>query len=62
MSEKLKPCPFCGSEARIWQNEDGTGSYYGRCKRQRCAATGPWAFDADVAAHFWNTRKDASHE
>lgn len=39
----MKPCPFCGSEARIYSNRSSAKGCYAqaRCKNKACAARGP---------------------
>lgn len=59
MSEKLNPCPFCGSTHLVI---NGRGRYV-YC--EMCNATGPEIGGDQSAAEsirLWNTRKDASHE
>ncbi len=58
MTEKLKPCPFCGSEKiyidmRDVFNEDETEYFY-TCKN--CGATAPACIDDNDALKAWNTR------
>ena len=49
MSEKLRPCPFCGSE-----DVENTGNYV---KCRNCLADGPFNYtNVDEAAENWNTR------
>jgi len=54
MSEKLKPCPFCGSDnVRAWDNSvtcrecDASGPDLGHCVGDKCR-------EASIVA--WNTR------
>lgn len=49
---KLKPCPFCGGEAKMIS---GYGRYGAVCKE--CAAKTPSADTIDDAAKIWNERK-----
>ena len=55
MSEKLKPCPFCGSEAGIPTNLDGTPVDYEitdcSCKNDDCLIAGYW-----TPIKIWQTR------
>jgi hypothetical protein len=39
----MKPCPFCGSEARIYSNRSFAKGCYAqaRCKNKACSARGP---------------------
>lgn len=64
MSEKLKPCPFCGGEAEISHGHfDGKDTSYVLCKR--CAATGEFFIISfkhssdDRAVEAWNKRVNA---
>ena len=55
MTEKLKPCPFCGSS-----NVTVYGMYpnsYARCRA--CGAEGGLCDTHDEAAAAWNRRADA---
>ena len=61
MSEKLKPCPFCGGDARLL---DGLGEYWVFCV---CRSSGPLCSSKDEAIRKWNTRHteqgaEASHD
>ena len=54
---ELKPCPFCGSEARLaikdWDNR--VDEYRAECAR--CGAINrDWVLDPAVAASAWNRR------
>lgn len=57
MQSELKPCPFCGGEAKIisplgWGNVRAV-----ECgNSDNCAATGPWFSDEKHAIAAWNTR------
>lgn len=48
---KLKPCPFCGGEAKIIS---GYGKYAVTCKE--CDATAPSTYTESDAAKAWNKR------
>ena len=58
MENELKPCPFCGHYAVLWQ--DGGQAIYGHCPK--CDASGQWFEDDDEgigrqkAIDAWNTR------
>lgn len=55
--EKLKPCPFCGSEARGQYVIPQEGySHYG-CSNDRCAV-----FHLTMKLEKWNSRKNPSME
>lgn len=66
MADKLKPCPFCGSEAVHIENYGGLG-HYGYCRS--CEARGPLrtidppnSTAYQVAVKDWNTRREAKDE
>lgn len=57
----LKPCPFCGGEAKISIDPYGIKDDWGRywaftvvC--QRCAATSGLGFNVAMIANAWNRR------
>jgi len=55
MSEKLKPCPFCGEKDEI-RHGDRRGTRWAMMYCDECGATGPDAeTDAD-AITAWNRR------
>ena len=53
MTEKLKPCPFCGSEARLMRNQ--TAFYILCCE---CSAQSLWDIHKEQAIEAWNRRAD----
>ncbi len=57
MSEKLKPCPFCGGDASIYEvtsEEENFSGYMVSCDDCGCGTT---AFDVqDMAVQSWNKR------
>ena len=57
MSE-LKPCPFCGGEARTFRSLS-TEDVYVICDSDECMACGPIKDAEDTAACAWNTRPDS---
>lgn len=56
---KLKPCPFCGGEAIVLQNDDGF--YYVGCKNAECRGyvfySYVYYFTKERTIEAWNTRK-----
>ena len=63
MAEKLKPCPFCGGEARmvLQHNDDGTWVRYYVC----CYACGSKTKEYkahEIAHRAWNRRAGDSDE
>ena len=57
MSDTLKPCPFCGSKARIYGNDGGNGEWIARCtKLMSCGSRGSAWLTEDEAGAAWNTR------
>lgn len=68
-SPTLKPCPFCGGEARIRENrsraEEGTILYAVSCVDKDCPGysfmpDGDAPEDEDAAVRKWNRRKKAA--
>ena len=56
MSEKLKPCPFCGSENASWDEYEECVVCEGE---DGCYALGPARFDTKKEAiTAWNRRND----
>lgn len=54
MSDKLKPCPFCGSEElNPWFNPSIDET---QIVCADCVCMGPAAIDAEEAARLWNER------
>src|SRR5574344_965151 len=64
MSEELKPCPFCGSEARFVKVSDTMGSmkltaWKVQCSKCWCSPYPNNAHgDKNVVAQQWNTRAE----
>lgn len=56
MSERLKPCPFCGGE-NVRVKSSARWGYFVSCS---CCAVGPSDGNRDGAIHRWNTRVDPS--
>ena len=66
MADTLKPCPFCGADARLEQDEDHHGKYYSLgCLSSKCPAywfiytAQPEDTPVSEAIKQWNTRKGA---
>jgi Lar family restriction alleviation protein len=53
MSDKLKPCPYCGSEAELVRGAASFG-WYVACTD--CIAAGAWDLGESGATERWNTR------
>ena len=55
MSSKIKECPFCGGQARIYWVDNGEPPEYTiECQ---CGATFSWAFTTpNNAINMWNKR------
>lgn len=52
---KLKPCPFCGGEAELWDNKLTHRLYGVICKKCDCMTP---CFESEVEAiEAWNRRK-----
>ncbi|MCB1688566.1 MAG: Lar family restriction alleviation protein [Halioglobus sp.] len=67
MSEELKPCPFCGSEAKHDVDADHHGEFHTiGCSNDDCCAW--WLFytihssDVQHAISQWNRRPPAGRE
>lgn len=57
MDERLKPCPFCGSEAEMVRNS--SGSYFARCTDRQCAAKTRLYHENENGARIaWNRRTE----
>lgn len=56
MSEKLKPCPFCGGNAAVAQNTSVFLDYRVYCKR--CGAETGMYTTAIKAVRCWNNREE----
>ena len=57
--DKLKPCPFCGSEASITTKHLPEEAWIIECSKHTCPASymiGWWYDTIDEAIKFWNTR------
>lgn len=58
MSEELKPCPFCGGEARWVEEHDRIGEPFGLVvdHGERCFIGSVMMADWDTIIAAWNTR------
>ena len=57
MKTNLKPCPFCGSKAKVEENELFGGLYEASCTNLKCDAFVSDENETSVIAK-WNTRHD----
>lgn len=58
MSEELKPCPFCGGEAAIYEPIT-TRFWFVRCSNgDTCSTCGPDRGTRSEAIEAWNTRAE----
>lgn len=59
MNKELKPCPFCGWDAIVLQNDEGY--YYVGCKNAECRGYVFYSYvyysTQERAIEAWNTRK-----
>lgn len=56
MTENLKPCPFCGNEARARAQHWDDGSHVWWVECAACGAEGMRCDDGQHALDAWNTR------
>lgn len=59
MIEELKPCPFCGGEARLTYSTDNHKNPYVTCDTDNCPARNPYQWHyrtEDEAISAWNHR------
>ena len=57
MTEKLKPCPFCGSRS-VYVEQIGSGCYFNVCCCN-CLANVPLSGSRETAVEAWNRRPNA---
>jgi len=67
MSDKLKPCPFCGSDAVVQGFVKGpyAPSFWGQCSGEECPMEmleGPHCETKELAIAAWNTRAETPWE
>jgi len=56
MSEKLKPCPFCGGDKIEIASEDGATKAFYRAYCEACSSAGSFARSRAAAIRAWNDR------
>lgn len=61
MNDELKPCPFCGSEAKIERYDDCSLAYV-KCANSECLVEAKTVFCRSIerAIQIWNTRPNES--
>lgn len=58
MTNELKPCPFCGSEAHIYRHPT-IGNYAPACNNDRCEVYWQREYGTEAEAiAAWNTRAE----
>ena len=60
MNSELKPCPFCGGEAKLMLDKC-SGVYFIGCSNDKCLGFGAigWSYEtAEEAIKAWNTRAE----
>lgn len=65
MKSELKPCPFCGSEARLTYSTDNHRQPYVTCDTPKCPSCNPyqWHYHTEEEAiEAWNRRADDPEE
>ena len=57
MSEELKPCPFCGGVAEVWQIDERSTGHEVACADIRCNVKSvAWGMTRAEAIAAWNRR------
>lgn len=55
----LKPCPFCGGDAEMWQGKhQGLDTFYVSCLG--CGARTDLEYAVEFAADLWNERVESN--
>ena len=60
MDDELKPCPFCGKSARIWQDPSHSAAFFVGCDdgETDCFGAIMWAESRAETIAAWNRRAD----
>ena len=61
MTEKLKPCPFCGNVAYIVEYISGCNAYHVACRNSKCfmeIGLPIWCKSKTEAIKAWNRRAE----
>lgn len=59
MSNELKPCPFCGGKATLWQDLTADRQFHILCG---CGGRVGWFETEEEAIRAWNTRTPQKKE
>ena len=62
MSEKLKPCPFCGSRLAYLTDCLSEDGYFTVWCEEGCKATSSFCQNPDEAIRAWNNRPSTSED
>ena len=57
--DRLKPCPFCGSDAEMCGSDNLAGKPFWYVSCSECGASVYGADNQDEAAEHWNRREEA---
>ncbi len=61
---ELKPCPFCGSKAKLksWTNQFGHRGWSANCTNDNCYARISYGedCDSDYVRDLWNKRQETT--
>jgi Lar family restriction alleviation protein len=56
---ELKPCPFCGSDAKVFREKlPICHEYRTKCLNENCKVFIPYSLNMKDAIRAWNTRAD----
>jgi Lar family restriction alleviation protein len=56
MTSELKPCPFCGGEARMYTRNNAFGGTVGCVNIAKCGVRTLWMETPEQAIAAWNQR------